>query len=288
MDEQPTNGAPDRPGWWQGPSDTDTLPGWPPTPAPVVVAPPPPPPAPPTPQARPVPVTSAHAHIQPPETESQPATAWPPHPPESPPLAERAPAQPPAKRPRAEVEKPAEESPAATIRGRWGATSRRYRWAMVAVGAVFVLLVGNVIVGRVSNQIGAGVAKPMADLSADFKTALEKQGKPQSGVQTIIEPTSFLACPFSADAAGLIGYDATTNFKTVDPARAAGVAEQVKSLLAYHALTDLWIHSQDATTLVVTVGGPSGVPLVNCAPGNVPAQQSSTTSTPTTPTTAGR
>lgn len=160
---------------------------------------------------------------------------------------------------------------------------------MWAVAAVFALLAMNVVVGKVSNQIGAGVAKPMADLSSQFQKALDQQGKPTSGVQTIIEPTSFLACPFSADAAGLIGYDAATSFKTVDPSRAANVATQVKSLLAYHALTDLWIHSQDATTLVVTVGGPLGVPLVNCAPGNVPAQQSgqpAATSTPPTATTA--
>lgn len=280
MDEQSTNGALD--GWLSKPVDdgppvaTITAPPVQPQPT---IPPPPPPPAPAQPPLQPAaPVTSAGPHTQPqPPVEPSPQ-GWSSHPPESPPLADRKPAQKPARQPRMDVERAPVEGEPSTLRDRFKAQRPFYRAVVLIIVAVFLFIAGSAVLNRWGSVTGAAVASHIP------AQAPAVAAPPQQITQTVVVPTDWLKCPLTVDASGLIGWDAKTNYKTVDPQRAANIMDQVAEKIGFHSLSELWLHSEGPTSLKVTIGGPLGVPLVDCTLANVPAQQPGQPTASTAPT----
>lgn len=177
-----------------------------------------------------------------------------------------------------EVERAPVEGEPSTLRDRYRELRPFYRAVVVIILAVFLLIAGSAILNRCASATGEALANHTPATTAAVAAP------PQQITQTVVVPTDWLKCPLTVDASGLIGWDAKTNYKTVDPQRAANIMDQVAEKIGFHSLSELWLHSEGPTSLKVTIGGPLGVPLVDCTLANVPAQQPGQPTASTAPT----
>lgn len=282
-------------GWWS------VVPTSPPVAEPVAEPSriPPPPPAPPAPAAAPVPPRSpappAHAPapepIRVPPEQDRDGDGWP----DQPALEQRR--QPVDARtstrqePEPKAQRPSARDRARDARPKLGDFGKRYRWAVIGVAVVAALVLARMGVKELGNSLGRSASEAQTTSNAALVDAIHQAVQPRSTTVNVATPLSWLKCPLTGDAAGMIGFDPPGS-KVIDAARAQPVADQVATAFAEgHGLPELRLtQGKDGTSLQVFVGAPNiGVPLVDCTfnNGQVPKAQSTPSSTPTSGPTLG-
>lgn len=260
--------------WWTGSTTADAT---------IPPPPPPPPPAPATAVVPPVsPAPPRHARpagpVAVPTGQDPDGDGWAAVPPVSPPVQPTAAAVVP-------VEKPKLEKPRAAwldgVKGRYGAKRGRYRMALPAIGIVLALVLARQGLKTMGHEVSKGLGSTIDQHDETIVSAVQAMRVPASQQVVVTNSLSWLPCPLTADAKGMIGYDPPSG-PTLNSARAQAVSDQAHLLLAEHTAAEFRISQPDATHLVVFAGAPTaGVPLIDCAAQTAASQL-------TTSSTAGR
>lgn len=164
------------------------------------------------------------------------------------------------------------------VKGRYATKRGRYRYALPAIVVVVALILARQGLKTMGHEVSKGLSAQADQHDQTIISAVERLAAPATQQVTVSNVLSWLPCPLTADAKGMIGYDPPGG-PTLNAQRAAAVETQTHKWLIDHTPKELRISQPDATHLVVFVLPiTDGVPLIDCTEQQLPA------STPTTAT----
>jgi hypothetical protein len=169
---------------------------------------------------------------------------------------------------------PARPSWAAGVRARYADKRPRYRFAVPLAVGLLLLLLGWAALKTFGGAVSAGLSTTIQEHDATLVSTMQAMANPPDQNVTVTNVLSWLPCPLTSDAAGMISY--VNGGASLNPERAASVGAQAQKWLLKARPDEMRITQPDATHLVVFVGDVTkGVPLLDCTVQNLP------TATPT-------